>query len=399
MRIDHDIKIQAGRAAQQSASSAVTERKALRQMSAGYAAIALLLVTVALQLLAGYNPRLVEHYYSRGFYPYVAAALAFINRRVSFSIAEMLLMLLAGGALCWLAVQVRRVLKKQVVWRQWLFAAMVRLLMVVSVSALTFLLLWGLNYQRQPLAQNFEFTSRKASADELEAISRVIVMKVNESYLEAARDHDWPDHSRIPHDPAQLAQLIEEAYQQEPLLKGIAPTQGAPPKPVMFSRLMTIFGITGVYNPFTGEPNYNTEQPDFELPYTIAHEKAHQRGFAQEDEASFIAFLVCIRSSDAYVRYSGYMHALGVLRRFGSALLRESLPILRYKAVYDQLGQGPRADLAASSTFWRRYQGHLMTVGERVNDTYLKANRVTHGTVSYSGVDGLIISYYLKYQH
>jgi hypothetical protein len=391
--------MQAEREGQFSDTSVITERAALRQMARAYAAIALLIATVALQVLAGYNPRLVEHYYSRGLYPYVAAGLSFINRRAGFSIAEMLMILLAAGALRWLAVQVRRVLKRQVVWRNWIFTMTVRLLMIVSLSALAFLLLWGLNYHRQPLAQNLELAQRAASADELEAISRAIIVEINRSYAEAARERDWQDHSRVPHDPAQLSQLIEEAYQQEPLLRGLATASSAPPKPVRFSRLMTLFGITGVYNPFTGEPNYNTEQPDFELPYTIAHEKAHQRGFAQEDEASFIAFLVCLRSSDAYVRYSGYMHGLGVLRRFGSALLRESLPITRYKAVYDQLGPGPRADLAASATFWQRHQGWLMTVGENVNDGYLKANRVAQGAASYSGVDGLIISYYLKHQN
>ena len=34
---------------------------------------------------------------------------------------------------------------------------------------------------------------------------------------------------------------------------------------------------------------------------------AHQRGIAREDEANFIAFLVCMASDDPYIRYSGYL--------------------------------------------------------------------------------------------
>ena len=82
---------------------------------------------------------------------------------------------------------------------------------------------------------------------------------------------------------------------------------------------MSRLGLSGFYMPFTGEPNFNDAQPDFDLPYVIAHEKAHQRGFAREDEANFIAFLVCVNSTDPYLRYSGYLNALRVVGAFVSS--------------------------------------------------------------------------------
>src|ERR1043166_6917252 len=66
----------------------------------------------------------------------------------------------------------------------------------------------------------------------------------------------------------------------EPLLKDAFDTD-VPPKPVYFSGLMSRFGVSGVYSPFTGEPNYNTLQPDCDLPFAVAHEMAHQRGYAR----------------------------------------------------------------------------------------------------------------------
>src|SRR5207248_11260701 len=116
----------------------------------------------------------------------------------------------------------------------------------------------------------------------------------------------------VPLARAELYAALDEAYRAEPLLEGAA-APAVPPKPVYFSGLMSRLGISGVYSPFTGEPNYNALQPDFDLPFAVAHEMAHQRGFAREDEANFIAFLVCTKASNAYVRYSGYLGALRVL--------------------------------------------------------------------------------------
>ncbi len=106
---------------------------------------------------------------------------------------------------------------------------------------------------------------------------------------------------------------------------------------------------SGVYSPFTGEPNYNAIQPDFDLPYVVAHEMAHQRGFAREDEANFIAFMVCTKAAHPYARYSGYLNALRVL----SVLYR--IAPERYRETVATLGEGPRADLKARGRFWARY--------------------------------------------
>jgi hypothetical protein len=153
---------------------------------------------------------------------------------------------------------------------------------------------------------------------------------------------------------------------------------------------MSWLGIGGLYNPFTGEANFNALQPDFDLPYSIAHEKAHQCGIAREDEANFVAFLVCSHSTNPFVRYSGYLNALRVVNELGISAPE------RYRDVAGTLGAGPRADLSARSAFWARFQGRGMTVTHRINNSYLRANNVPGGARSYSADVALIISYYLQ---
>jgi uncharacterized sulfatase len=248
-----------------------------------------------------------------------------------------------------------------------------------------------LNYQRPPLAETLRLEQRQANAEELEMISRAIVAGINRNYEEARADQTWAEQSRLPLGGPQLYDLIETAYQREPLLGGDRGGTFGPPKPVYLSRLMSRLGISGIYIPFTGEPNFNAEQPDCDLPYSIAHEKAHQRGFAREDEANFIAFLICVNSAHPYARYSGYLNALSVL-----GVLNQVSPD-RYRELAAQLGAGPRADLKARSAFWQRHLGKFSQVTRQVNHAYLKANRIRSGVSNYGEFLRLVIYYYLTH--
>ena len=80
----------------------------------------------------------------------------------------------------------------------------------------------------------------------------------------------------------------------------------SPPKPVLFSELMSYADIAGMYFPFTVESNINVDGPFFTIPATMGHELAHQCGFMREDEANFIGYLSCKQSDDPLTRYSGY---------------------------------------------------------------------------------------------
>src|SRR5678815_329701 len=118
-----------------------------------------------------------------------------------------------------------------------------------------------------------------------------------------------------------------------------------------------------------------------------------QRGFAREDEANFIAFLVCIKAADPYVRYCGYVRGLRVL-----APLRSSVSDDRYREIVAVLKEGPRNDLRASNDFWRNARSEFFgRAAERANDSYLRANRVTSGVKNYGEVVSLILRYYVTY--
>jgi hypothetical protein len=127
---------------------------------------------------------------------------------------------------------------------------------------------------------------------------------------------------------------------------------------------MTYTHISGVYTFFTGEANLNVNFPDYVLPYTAAHEFAHQRGIAREDEANFVAFLVCMESDDAYIRYSG---ALNIYEYVVSALYSANKEL--YKENYAKLPTKMIAERIAFSKFFDKYRENTVAdVSEATNN-------------------------------
>lgn len=163
-------------------------------------------------------------------------------------------------------------------------------------------------------------------------------------------------------------------------------------KPVMLSEAMSYTHITGVYSFFTGEANINIAFPDYTIPYTAAHELAHQRGIAREDEANFVAFLVCMESDDPYIRYSAY---LNLYEYVSSALYSADSEL--YSRVSATIGRNAMSELAAYSKFYDKYRDSVASdVTETVNNTFL-VSQGTEGTRSYGMVVDLAVAYYKNY--
>ena len=307
-----------------------------------------------------------------------------MSRGLSFSVGEVLmcLILLVGfaGTFFFCVGLARRKDGR----RSWVLAWLRYGAWVAAGLLWLFLFCFGMNYQRPLLFELLGYEQRRAEPAELEALGRMLVDSVNQSYVETHTEN------RPAPGTEEIIKVLNESYDTAHEFRLFPRGEFAPPKPVYSSEVLTRLGISGIYFPFTAEPNYNADMPDFQLPFSIAHEMAHQRGVARESEANFVAYVVCVNSRDPFVRYSGFRNGLGVL----SELYRVEPEKARELA--KQLGTGYREDSRRAALFWAKASGTAGALSHRVNDLYLRANRVKAGAADYSNSTTLIIAYHLR---
>jgi hypothetical protein len=97
-----------------------------------------------------------------------------------------------------------------------------------------------------------------------------------------------------------------------------------------------------------------------------------------------------VNSRDPFVRYSGFRNGLGVLSEL-SRLEPEKAKILAKR-----LGPGYAEDSRRAALFWAKSAGRAGALGRRINDLYLRANRVKSGIEDYRGATALIIGRHLN---
>lgn len=174
------------------------------------------------------------------------------------------------------------------------------------------------------------------------------------------------------------------------------------PKAVMYSYFMSQQYLMGIYFPFSMEANYNDEMYPSNLPDTVCHELAHTKGFIQEDEANFIAFLACHRSENVEYRYSGYLNAL----KYVLGQVRENCGSETVNEVYSKLDGGVLADINGNSDYWQSVQESdkglidsktVANVSDKAMEASLKLNGVEDGKKSYGRMVDLLLNYY--YSH
>lgn len=316
----------------------------------------------------------------------VRAGLAYLTAWIPFSLFETVILCLPLG------------LAATTIWAVRYFRAddtrrAVRLLCILLAALLfiygTFVIAFCPGYYGTTLDEKLALPRQDVTASDLAATARWLAGQVNR--LSADVNYGYDHASQMPYDLATMCEKLNAAYEvvraEHPFLQEL----NVPVKYVANSEVMSYAHITGIYSFFTGEANLNIAFPDYYLPFTAAHEMAHQRGIAREDEANFVAFLVCNASDDAYIRYSGYYELfVYVANQLFTAKPDE------HSAILGSLNNLVRGEMGAYSTFYKKYENSTLgAVSGSVNNSYLQMNGQKEGTQSYGLVADLAVQYYL----
>lgn len=308
-------------------------------------------------------------------------ALAEISKPFPFSLAELLIFL--SPVIITLSI-IATVKNKKVSISLYLSRVISFILIFFSIYVFSF----GIGYHTEDLNNRFEIKKETASTTDLKNTAAIIALALNDA--DDFINYDSNGFSVMPYDIATLNQKLNIDFQALCEKYTFINGQERKIKPVLISKTLSRAHITGLYSFFTGEVNINMDFPDYTLPFTVAHEFAHQGGIAREDEANFIAFLACITSKDEYINYSALLNAF----EYVASALNEASPEAFYE-VYSTLDEQIKKELCAYSDHYNKYENSVSgKIGAKIGNAYLTLNGESEGISSYGMVTELLVAYF-----
>ena len=338
-----------------------------RWWGAGIVATALVLAFAPLP------PTLVESVYANGVYPLVRTGVIGLSALTEFVLFDVLLFGGGLGIVGWWTWGLLRVFRQRRV--RGTVSLLGRTIVFAAGLYLVFLMTWGFNYRRVPLASRLGYTHTDVTPSVVTELAEVAVRQLNRLYDET-QAAQWSQLEQL---PERLGPSFERVQQR---LGVVWPVAGLQPRRSLLTPYFRRAGIDGMFDPFSLQVLVNDSVLPFERPFTTAHEWAHAAGFAHEGEANFVAWLICLEG-DATSQYSGWSFLVARLLTVVPSEVRDS--------VAGEIGPGPRADYAALRARLNRVVPFVQRGARRLNDRYLRANHVANGISSYGEVVRLAV--------
>jgi hypothetical protein len=327
------------------------------------------IITFGLTQLAYRFPAVTERWYSQKLYSLVAKTISPVSNIIPFSLDDLFYVLLI---LTFLIIIILLIFRKI----SWAKSGKITL-NIIAATYILFYFLWGFNYFRENLYKRLKLTKHEPNTKAFVAQLKKLVDNTNKSWCTF---ENW--------DKKQVGLHIEKSYKTlAPALKINYPGGKRKAKSITVSRFFAQAGISGYYGPFFNEVHVNSYILPVEYPFILAHEKAHQFGITNEAEANFYAWLVCTNSKSKQLQYSANLH---VLQYF----LYQGYQLEGYSDIIAKLDKRVKKDLEKIRENWMSLRNEKIDeAASKVNDFYLKTNKIKDGVKEYSGVVKFVMDY------
>ena len=338
--------------------------------------------------LARFVPGFAD-FYHQNVYKYLGGFFGSITGIFPTSLMEVGIAVLVFLMIFWIYKLVLKSKEGEKAMLKYFKTVLMRIFSIASAVIFLFCAFCGTNYYRAGFAKEIGISPEKSSVEELYELCAFLLEEATESGANLLHNESGvtvfaPSNLNM----AARAKTEFEKFCDEYKVMDMGFWRFGTPKPVICSEVMAYLQISGVFSPYTFEANICTSGPDFLRGATMMHEQSHLRGYMNEAESNFIAYLACSESEDDYFRYSGNCLAL--------LYSMNALYSANYELWYELRIQYPdyiSADMAAQNEYVRAHDTKVAEVSDKVNDTYLKLNDQQDGVRSYGKMVDLLLAY------
>ncbi|MFY7811373.1 MAG: DUF3810 domain-containing protein [Flavobacterium sp.] len=334
----------------------------------------IVIVLVILFKIITLYPELIEKYYSNGIYFYISNLLRMVFGIFGISIGDLLIFIL----IIYMIFKTYKYLKHQ---EKNFRKDIINFFESVLMIFLLFNIVWGFNYYRVPLDKKLNLET-SYSKESLLLFTEKLILHTNKIHRKITKNND---SIVINHNlETNMYRNAVNDYKNIALDYPNFYFSNQSSKSSLWSIWLSITGFGGYYNPFTGEIQVNTLQPNYDMPALLCHEMAHQIGYASESEANFIAVLTTLKSDNLLTHYAGCSY---LLKYCLNNIDPKDKEILKEK-----INLGILKNYQQDKLHQEKYSTFLAPIMKGIYNNFLILNNQEDGLDEYNHFLGMIIS-------
>ena len=352
----------------------------------------------AVCLLAPFYPELISSYYTQGLFRYGASGLRFLIGSIPFAIGEIVYIFIIIILIINIITHVNSLKDfNHIAQKGWFL--LTKLGWFIVKLYVVFQLIWGLNYMQPDPTKDFQLTvqspkNAQIALSEMNALTYELIEELNQTKATLTLNRALEPSFE------QVVANVQQSYQALSIVHPRFILQHQSIKKAIFPSLGDYIGFLAFYQPITGEAILRSDLPILTQPYTIAHEMAHQLGYASETEANFIAFVLASEANDPYLKYSMLLQMFSYAQDAQLLLLAGNKGFDAWKTQIEKnrslLSPAVLKDRAEIKAFFAARADKQIQASSQLYDQFLKWNQQAAGLASYADVLKWVRAYRLK---
>ena len=349
-------------------------------------------------LLAPFYPELISIYYTQGLFRYGTSGLRFLFGGISFAFGELVYLIIIILLIINILIHINSLKSFNYITQKGWFI-LTKLSWFIVKLYVVFQLIWGLNYLQPDPTKDFHLTvqtpkNAQIALSEMNALTYELIEELNQTKQTLILNKGLEPNFEL------VVSNVQQAYQTLANLHPRFILKNQSVKKAIFPSLGDYIGYLAFYQPITGEAILRSDLPILTQPYTIAHEMAHQLGYASETEANFIAFVVASEANDPYLKYSMLLQMFSYAQDAQLLLLAGNKGFDAWKTQIEKnrslLSPAVLKDRAKIKAFFAARADKQIQASSQLYDQFLKWNQQAEGLASYADVLKWVRAYRLK---